>query len=380
MDIIARVGELRAQGRDVVSLCVGEPSGGAPPDVSAAAVEIHSGTTALGYTPALGTQTLRERIAGHYGRWYGLDVDPSRVAVTTGSSGAFTLGFLAAFEAGDRVALARPGYPAYRNILMALGCEVVDIDCGPETRYQPTPDLLDEAAQEGPLAGLILASPANPTGTMVDRAELAGISAWCRANGTRLVSDEIYHGVTYPEAGAPDPRGVCAWELGDDAVVVSSFSKYWGMTGWRLGWMLLPDDLIRPVDALAGNLVLSPPAPAQLAAEQAFTEESYAACDARVADFARTRSILLEAAPRLGWGDAAPADGAFYYYADLGPQLARFGTSQNYATALLEEAGVAVTPGSDFDARHGSRCVRLSFAAGAAAVAEAVDRIVAFQA
>ncbi|XVX22175.1 pyridoxal phosphate-dependent aminotransferase [Actinomycetota bacterium] len=379
MDIIARVSELRAEGRDVVSLCVGEPSGGAPADVSAAAAEIHSGAAPLGYTPALGTQRLREQIAGHYRRWYGLDVDPGRVAVTTGSSGAFSLGFLAAFDAGGRVALARPGYPAYRNILMALGCEVVDIDCGPETRYQPTPELLDEAAEGGPLAGMILASPANPTGTMVDRAELTAISEWCRANGTRLVSDEIYHGVTYPEPGAADPRGVCAWETDDDAVVVSSFSKYWGMTGWRLGWMLLPQDLVRPVDALAGNLVLSPPAPAQLAAEHAFTDDSYAACEDRVARFARTRSILLEAAPRLGWGTAAPADGAFYYYADLGPQLARYGTSQNYATALLEEAGVAVTPGSDFDTNHGSRCVRLSFAAGDAAVTEAIERIVAFQ-
>jgi len=380
MDVLDRVAVLRAEGRDVVSLCAGEPSGGAPALVSEAAARIHSSGRALTYTSALGIRELRSEIAMHYGRWYGVDVDPARVAITTGSSGGFVLAFLAAFDAGDRVALARPGYPAYRNILTSLGCEVVEIDCGPETRYQPTPALLDAAQEGGPLAGLIVASPANPTGTMVDRAELAAITDWCAANGVRLVSDEIYHGVTYPEPGAADPRGVCAWECADTSLVISSFSKYWGMTGWRLGWMLLPEDLVRPVDALAGNVALCPPAPAQYAAVSAFAEESYRECDEAVAEFARTRKLLLDNAVRLGWGESAPPDGAFYYWADLGPQLERWGGSAAYARALLDEAGVAITPGGDFDDRAGGRSVRLSFAAGTTAVAEALDRIEAFNA
>jgi aspartate/methionine/tyrosine aminotransferase len=348
--------------------------------VSAAAAELHASKRPLTYTPAFGIHELRRELAGHYRRWYDLEVDPARIAITTGSSGGFILAFLAAFDPGDRVALARPGYPAYRNILQALGCEVVGIDCGPEVRYQPTPELLDAAHAEAPLTGLVLASPANPTGTMVDRAELAAITAWCGEHGVRLVSDEIYHGVTYPEPGAADPRGVCAWELDDSAVVVSSFSKYWGMTGWRLGWLLLPEELVRPVDALAGNVALCPPAPAQYAAVAAFAEESYLECDAEVEQFAATRKLVLDNAARLGWGPAAPADGAFYYYADLGTQLDRWGNSAAYASALLEEAGVAVAPGGDFDDSHGDRCVRLSFAAGPTAVAEAIERIVTFQA
>lgn len=384
MDILARVDALRAQGRDVVSLCAGEPSGGAPSAVSARAAQIHASGRPLTYTPALGTAELRAAIADHYRRWYGLDVDPAQVAVTTGSSGAFMLSFLAAFEAGDRVALARPGYPAYRNILAALGCEVVELDAAPESRFQPTPAMLDAAASErGPLAGVVLASPANPTGTMVDRAELTALTDWCAANDVRLVSDEIYHGITYPDAAAVSddhsPRGVCAWELDPEAIVISSFSKYWGMTGWRLGWMLVPEELVAAVDALAGNVALCPPAPSQLAAVEAFSLASYAQADAWVADYARTRRTLLEALPALGWGPAAPADGAFYLYAELGDQLARFGDSREYARALLEAEGVALVPGTDFDAVHGGRAVRLSFAAGQVAVETAIDRILRFQ-
>src|SRR5690606_18443609 len=239
------------------------------------------------------------------------------------------LGFLAAFDVGDRVALARPGYPAYRNILGALGCEVVEIDCGPAERFQPTPAALDAVQADGPLAGLVLASPANPTGTMVSRSELTALSDWCRTHGVRLVSDEIYHGITYPDdPSAPDARGVCAWQAEADggdaepsAVVVSSFSKYWGMTGWRLGWALVPDDLRGAVDALAGNVALCPPAPAQAASVAAFSEDSYAEADARVAEFAATRALLLDQLDRLGWGTVAPADGAFYLYADLADKL-----------------------------------------------------------
>lgn len=374
MTILDRVAQLRAAGRDVVSLCAGEPAGGAPSAVNRAAAELHAAGTPFGYTPALGIRPLREAISRHYRDWYAVDVDPDRIAVTTGSSGGFLLAFLAAFDHGDRVALARPCYPAYRNILTSLGCEVVDIDCGPDVRFQPTIAQLDQAHRKAPLKGLILASPANPTGTMVTCDELASLVAWCREHSVLLVSDEIYHGVTYDGS-----RGRSALESGDEATVVSSFSKYWGMTGWRIGWLVLPKPLVDPVDALAGNLALCPPAPAQYAALEAFTPESYAECDTAVEGFAAARARLLAARDRLGWGVAAPADGAFYYYADLGPQLDRFPDSSAYAAALLEATGVAITPGRDFDARLGARTVRLSFAAGEAAIVEAIERITAFQ-
>lgn len=379
MDVLARVTAMRSAGRDVISLCVGEPSQGAPGPVHAAAAAIHTDRPALGYTPAVGTADLRTAIAGHYERWYGLAVDPEEVVVTTGSSGGFVLAFLAAFDHGDRVALARPGYPAYRNILASLGCEVVDLACGPQERFQPTVEQLEEAHAAAPLAGLVLASPANPTGTMIDRAELTAVATWCREQGVRLVSDEIYHGVTYPQPGAADPKGVCAREIDESAIVVSSFSKYWGMTGWRLGWMLVPRDLRAGIDALAGNLALCAPVPAQHAAVAAFTQESYAQCDAALVGFARARELLLQRAPELGWGVAAPADGAFYYWADLGAQVERYGDAGAYAAALLEATGVALTPGGDFDPVIGDRCVRLSLAAGPEAVAEALDRIIAWQ-
>ena len=374
MTVLDRVARLRASGRDVISLCAGEPAGGAPSAVNRAAASLHAAGTPFGYTPALGITPLREALADHYRRWYGLDIDPGRFAVTTGSSGGFLLAFLAAFDHGDAVALARPGYPAYRNILSSLGCRVVDLDCGPEVRFQPTVEQVAAEHARSPLRGLILASPANPTGTMVTRAELAALAAWCAEHDVLLVSDEIYHGVSYTGS-----RGVSALEFGDDALVVSSFSKYWGMTGWRLGWLVLPPSLVDAVDALAGNLALCPPAPAQHAALEAFTDASYAECDAALEGFAEARALLLCAHDRLGWGIAAPADGAFYYYADLGPQLDRYPDSTAYAAALLDATGVALTPGTDFDAANGHRTVRISFAAGPGAIAEAIERIVGFQ-
>lgn len=367
MQITDEIAKRRAQGHDVVSLCAGEPEARPAPGTLKAA----------GYTGPLGTTPLREAIAGHYARWYGVDLDPGAVAVTTGSSGAFQLVFLAAFDPGDRVALVSPGYPAYRNILSALGIEVIEIPSGPETRYQPTPALLDAAVTEhGALAGLIVASPANPTGTMLGRDELTALGAWCRRNGVRLISDEIYHGITYVGEG----RGVSAVEVHPEAIVINSFSKYWAMTGWRLGWAILPEDLRGPVEALASNFALSPPAPAQELAMSAFTPETYAERDGIVAGFARARALILEAETSLGWGAAAPPDGAFYYYSELGDALLeRFGDSSTYARALLEEANVALVPGGDFDPVAGGRSVRLSFAAGEAAVAEALDRIIRFQ-
>ncbi|PQZ94910.1 aspartate aminotransferase [Arthrobacter sp. MYb227] len=380
MSILDRVAALRASGRDVISLCAGEPSDGAPTAVSKRAAEIHTAGTPMTYTPPLGILELREAIAGHYKRWYNIDVPSANIAVTTGSSGAFMLLFLASFNAGDKVALARPGYPAYANILRTLGVEVIELAAGPEIRYQPSVELLEAAWEEhGELDGLMLASPANPTGTMVSGAELGDLGAWCKDHGVRLISDEIYHGIDYPEAGAEARRSVSAWELDKDSVVISSFSKYWGMTGWRLGWALVPDDLIGTVDALAGNLALCPPAPAQYAALAAFTDESYAEAESRVDEFAKARAALLEAMPRLGWGECAPADGAFYLYAELGQMLGSFPDSSAYCAALLEAEGVAIVPGVDFDKVDGGQRVRLSFAAGLAQVQEAIERIVRFQ-
>jgi aspartate/methionine/tyrosine aminotransferase len=370
MSILNRVAELRAAGRDVVPLCAGEPSAGAPTDVRARMAALMSGDVPLGYTETFGIRALREALAGHYARWYGLDVDPDAVAVTTGSSGAFTLAFLAAFDAGDRVALARPGYPAYRNILTALGCEVVELDCGPEQRFSPDVTALEAAHARAPLAGLVLASPANPTGTMVDADQLAALAAWCRARGVRLVSDEIYHGIT-----ASGEVGSCAWSADRDALVVSSFSKFWGMTGWRLGWCLVPADLRPAFDALAGNFALCAPVPAQHAAVAAFTERSYAEAAAAGRTFDAARAVLLDALPGLGWGPVAPADGAFYVYAELGAALGEHADSVAWCAALLEEQGVALTPGTDFDTVRGGSAVRVSLAAGPAAVTEAVRRI-----
>ena len=374
MEIVAAANARRAAGQSIINLCVGEPTTGASDAVRDLAQEILA-TGSLGYTEAMGSPALRRAIAAHYGRWYGADVDPSRVAVTTGSSGGFMLAFLAAFDGGDRVALVRPGYPAYRNILASLGCDVVEIGCGPAEGYVPTVAQLDAAHAAAPLEGLVLASPANPTGTMVDAVTLAQIASWCTSHGVRLISDEIYHGIVYDDARWPGASAV--HHLDGGAVVVSSFSKYWAMTGWRLGWLVLPDDLVAPVDALAGNVALCPPALAQGAAVAAFSDAGYAAAQENVARYAASRALLLERLDELGWTQVAPADGAFYLYADI----SRSGLdSVTWCARLLDEAGVALTPGTDFDAVDGARWVRLSFAQDPAVIGEAVDRIVAWQA
>ncbi|PXA81752.1 aspartate aminotransferase [Auritidibacter sp. NML120779] len=366
MNIMRRVAELTAEGKPVISLSAGEPSGGAPTGVAEAARNIHDSGVPLNYTPTLGIHPLREAIAEHYRRWYDLDIPLEQVAVTTGSSGGFVVGFLAAFDVGDRVALPRPGYAAYRNVLQALGCEVVEIPAGAEQGFVPSIDTLEQAN----VRGLVLASPNNPTGTMVDASRMLHLTSWCDAHGVRLFSDEIYHGVTY------STRGVSSWESSRTGVVVGSFSKYWGMPGWRLGWLLLPVDLVSSVTALSSSVSLSPPTAAQHAAVEAFSEDSYAENDARVEEFADTRSLIFSRATELGFWDAAPADGAFYFYARP-PQamMDRYGTATVYAQALLESHYVAVTPGLDFDPIDGEGFIRISFAAGQDAVSEALDRI-----
>ena len=372
MEIIAAANTRRARGQDVLNLAAGEPAAGASRVVRQRAIDLLDAGGGLGYTESLGIPALRAAIAAHYRDWYDVTPDPGSVAVTTGSSGGFTLAFLAAFDAGDRVALARPGYPAYRNILTALGCEAAELACGPQTRFQPTVEMLASAHAREPLDGVVLASPANPTGTMLDPAELGGIAHWCAEHGVRLVSDEIYHGITYTEAQI----ATAAQFVNSGAIVVSSFSKYWAMTGWRLGWLILPEDLVGPVDALAGNFSLCPPTLAQHAGIAALSPAGMAAARQGVTDYAASRDLLMARLPELGWTHVAPADGAFYLYADVS---ASGMDSVTWCERLLDEAGVALTPGTDFDPVEGHRYVRLSFASPIEVVREAVDRIIPWQ-
>ncbi|TSD84981.1 aminotransferase class I/II-fold pyridoxal phosphate-dependent enzyme [Mycobacterium sp. KBS0706] len=361
MDVMTAAAAREKTHGDVLHLEVGQPSTPAPAGVLAAA-QAALRDDKIGYTVALGIPPLRQAIADHYGRAYGTTVAPQQVVVTTGSSGAFLLAFLAAFDVGDRVALAAPGYPAYRNILTALGIEVVEIPAGPDTRYQPTPELLEKHG--GKLAGLIIASPANPTGTMLSPEALADLTAYCEAKSIRLVSDEIYHGITYGMGTAT------ALQTSGSAIIVNSFSKYYSMTGWRLGWLVLPEELLRPVECLAQNLTISPPTLSQYAAVAAFDcgEE----LDRNVARYARNRSLLLEALPRAGFDRLAPADGAFYLYAEIGHLT---NDSVEFCRRMLAETGVAATPGVDFDPVRGHATMRFSFAGATGEMAEAADRL-----
>jgi len=369
MEILAAANARKAAGQNILNLCAGEPSTGASDVVRQRAIDLLTSGD-LGYTEALGAPALRSAIAQHYRDQYGVSLDARRIAVTTGSSGGFVLAFLAAFDVGDRVALAVPGYPAYANILAALGCEVVIVPCGPETRYQPTVAQLE--ALDPPVEGLVVASPANPTGTMIDPDELAALAAWCGTHGVRLISDEIYHGITY----GSEETATAAHYLDSGAVVVNSFSKYWAMTGWRLGWLVLPDDLVSVVDALAGNVALCPPALAQHAGVAAFSPDGYTAARQNVERYAVARDHLLARLSELGWSRIAPADGAFYLYGDISASGL---DSITWCARLLDEAGVALTPGTDFDPVDGASWVRLSFASSVDVVREAVDRIVAWQ-
>ena len=364
MDVLRAANEREAAGEQVLHLEVGQPGTPAPAAVRAAA-KAALADARLGYTDALGVRSLRARIARSYAELYDVTLDPRRVIVTTGSSGGFLLAFLASFEPGDRVALAAPGYPAYRNILSTLGVEPVLLPCDLAHRFQPTVELLDQVAP--PLDGLILASPSNPTGTKLGRAALSDLVDYCAARGVRLVSDEIYHGIAY-EAPA-----VSALELTGEVIVINSFSKYYSMTGWRLGWMVLPEDLLRPVECLAQNLFISPPTLSQIAAEVAF--DCREELDGYVAAYARNRALLLEALPKAGFDRLAPADGAFYLYADVSRLT---NDSQDFCRRMLAETGVAITPGIDFDPERGHQFVRFSFAGLEAEMAQAAARLEAW--
>ncbi|HEU4518543.1 MAG TPA: aminotransferase class I/II-fold pyridoxal phosphate-dependent enzyme [Microvirga sp.] len=363
MDVLSAAAAKERRGESVIHMEVGQPSAPAPRaarEAARAALE----TGRIGYTEALGLAPLRERIARHYREAYGVGIAPERVVVTTGSSAGFVLAFLSLFDAGARVAITAPGYPAYRNILEALGLNPVTIPLTRADGFAMTAEAIAHAHAERQLDGILAMSPANPSGTMIGGPKLARLGETCRRLGLWFVSDEIYHGLTYGEPAAT------ALASDDDAVVINSFSKYYCMTGWRIGWIVVPERLVRPIERLAQNLYISPPYLSQVAALAALdaTEE----LEAVKASYARNRALLLEELPRIGLGEMHPVDGAFYIYADV----ARFtNDSIAFCRRLLEEAGVAATPGLDFDAREGAHHLRLSFAGSEEDCREAVRRI-----
>jgi aspartate/methionine/tyrosine aminotransferase len=361
MDVMRAANAREIARADVIHLEVGQPSTPAPAGVLAAA-ERALRSDKLGYTDAFGIPPLRRAIAAHYRAWYGADVPAERIVVTTGSSGAFLLAFTAAFDAGDRVAIVEPGYPCYKNILRALDIEVVSLPGSAATRYQPSVELLEKYG--GRLDGLIVASPSNPTGTMLAPEDLAALSNYCRMRGIRLVSDEIYHGITYGSV----KQFTAAGEGG--AIVINSFSKYFSMTGWRLGWMVVPEDLLRPIECLAQNFFISPPAISQHAALAAF--DCRDELEGNVARYAKNRAHLLAHLPKAGFDRLAPSDGAFYIYAEIGHLT---NDSQEFCRRMLDETGVATTPGVDFDRGRGSTTLRISFAGSEADMAEAARRL-----
>ncbi|MEA4945656.1 MAG: aminotransferase class I/II-fold pyridoxal phosphate-dependent enzyme [Propionicimonas sp.] len=366
MEVVKAAAERQRTHGDAIALCVGQPGTPAPAAVLTAAAAALS-EQQLGYTEAAGEWALRERIARHYADSYGVGVDPSDVVVTTGSSGGFLLTLLAGFDPGDPVAMTRPGYPAYRNDILSLGCRLVELAVGEQTRYQPTVAML-EALPEVP-AGLVLASPSNPTGTIIDADELAAIAGWCAAHECLLISDEIYHGISYGR------RCASARQFGTASVVVGSLSKYHSMTGWRLGWLLLPEQLRRPVELLQGNLAICAPALSQAAAPAAFDASATTELDGHVARYARNRDLLLRRLPELGITSFAPPDGAFYAYCDVGHLT---DDSRRWCYQVLEHTGVALAPGIDFDTIDGHRKVRVSFCGDTTELDEAIDRLVGY--
>jgi aspartate/methionine/tyrosine aminotransferase len=363
MDVMAQAARIEAAGGNVVHMEVGQPAAPAPRTaLAAASAALAAGR--LQYTEALGMPSLRARIARHYSESYRLPLDLGRIVVTTGSSGGFILAFLTLFEPGDRVAVANPGYPPYRHILTALGCEPVLIETTAASRHALTPGALIAAHRQRPLQGVLIASPANPTGTMMTAQAFAALIAAAQGEGIRVISDEIYHGLDYAFAAETAAR------LSDSVTVINSFSKYFCMTGWRIGWMVLPEPLVRPVERLQQNLAISVPTLAQIAAEAAF--DGHEEMQAVKRGYEENRRILIEGLPRAGLDKFLPVDGAFYLYADI----SRFSNdSPAFARRMLEEAHVAATPGVDFDPVHGRDFMRFCYAGSAAEMHEAVRRI-----
>ncbi|SIS77755.1 Aspartate/methionine/tyrosine aminotransferase [Roseivivax lentus] len=364
MDVMEAARAAEDAGRRIIHMEVGQP-GTPAPDAARRALASAMQDDALGYTVALGLPALRARIAQLYGTWYGVDLDPARVVVTPGSSGAFILAFTALFDAGETVALGRPGYPSYRQILRALDLNALEVESSDANRLQPTPaDLAPHDWQ-----GLMVASPANPTGTMLGRDALSDLIACAQERGAAFISDEIYHGIEY------EAKAVSALEISDDVCVINSFSKYFSMTGWRVGWMVVPEAQLRQVERLAQNLFICAPHAAQVAALAAMdaTEE----LEANMAVYARNRALMLEGLPKAGFDRIAPPDGAFYVYADVS-DLTK--DSRALAADILEKAGVAVTPGLDFDPERGATTLRFSYARATADIEEGLARLQAYMA
>jgi aspartate/methionine/tyrosine aminotransferase len=364
MDVMEAARQAEADGRHIIHMEVGQPGTAAPAAARAALAQAMQ-TDALGYTVALGLPVLRARIARLYGDWYDVDLDPSRVIVTPGSSGAFLLAFTALFEAGDRVAIGAPGYPSYRQILRALSLEPIDIQTADENRLQPVP--ADLAGLD--FAGLMVASPANPTGTMLDRAAMSALIDLCADRGAAFISDEIYHGIEY------EARAVTALELTDETYVINSFSKYFSMTGWRVGWMVVPPDHVRLVERLAQNMFICPPHASQVAALAAM--DCVDELESNMDVYRANRQMMIEGLPRAGFTRFAPPDGAFYVYVDVS---AFTSDSRALAREILDDAGVAVTPGLDFDPQRGHQTLRFSYARASADIAEGLARLRRFMA
>jgi aspartate/methionine/tyrosine aminotransferase len=351
MDVMSEAEAIERKGGTIIHMEVGQP-GHPAPQTALAAAQRAIATGRVPYTEALGLRSLRQRIARHYGETYGATVSADRVVVTTGSSGGFTLAFLSMFAPGDRVAISRPGYPAYRNILTALGLVPVEIETTAATRYAMTAELIAAEHAREPLKGVLAMSPANPTGVVMTPEALASLAACCATLGLWFISDEIYHGLTYGDAKAET-----ALAYSDDAVVINSFSKFFCMTGWRVGWMIVPERLVRTMERLQQNLSISVPYVSQVAAEAAF--DGAAEMAALREGYARNRAILMDGLPKIGLGTFLPVDGAFYFYVDVS---ALTNDSMDFCKRAIREAGVAITPGLDFDPQEGSRFVRLSFA------------------
>ena len=364
MDVMEAARQAEDAGRHIIHMEVGQP-GTPAPQGARAAVGAAMQSDPMGYTVALGLPALRERIARLYADWYGVTLDPARVIVTPGSSGAFLLAFTALFDAGDRVAIGAPGYPSYRQILKGLSLEPIDLETRPENRLQPAPgDFADLDIQ-----GLLVASPANPTGTMLDRPAMAALIAAAQAKGAAFISDEIYHGIEY------EAKAVTALEITDDCYVINSFSKYFSMTGWRVGWMVVPEGHVRKIERLAQNMFICAPHVAQVAALAAMD------CDdelqANLAVYAENRRLMLDGLPKAGFDRIAPPDGAFYVYADVSHIT---DDSLSFCREILDEAGVAVTPGLDFDPVRGGGTLRFSYARSTADIREGLERLARFMA
>ena len=359
MDVMEAARQAEAQGRHIIHMEVGQPGTPAPKGAREALAR-RMQDDPMGYTVALGLPALRARIAKLYDEWYGIALDPARVIVTPGSSGAFILAFTALFDTGDRVGIGAPGYPSYRQILRALGLVPVDIETAAENRLQPVPGDLEGRD----LAGLLVASPANPSGTMLGREDLGALITAAQATGAAFVSDEIYHGITY------EAKAVSALELSDEVYVINSFSKYFSMTGWRLGWMVVPEDHVRRVERLAQNLFICSPHASQVVALAAM--ECGAELEANMQVYRANRALMLEGLPKAGFARIAPPDGAFYVYADVSDMT---DNSLDFAAEILREAGVAVTPGLDFDPARGARTLRFSYARATADIAEGLARL-----